>query len=124
MTVTFIEGERPQIIGIYPMAAAFYTAYQMGGGEKGFPFPTDLDEKEKGRFAQARRHVCKAIAAGERIDQDGGDLDRHPLRAPGAGAAPGPGPGPGPSAWQRPAFHRRRAQLDSFYEILGVPAEF
>ena len=119
MTVTFIEGERPQIIGIYPMAAAFYTAYQMGGGEKGFPFPTDLDEKEKGRFAQARRHVCKAIAAGERIDQDGGDeatvlmFGRVP-RSRGSAL----------EMRQSLEAASMRAQLDSFYEILVVPAEF
>lgn len=116
MSINVITDSGREIVGVYPMAAAFYTAYIMGGGEKGFPFPSDLDEKEQGRFAQSRRNVCRAIAAGERIDQDGGDeatvlmFGRTPKSR-------------GNALEMRQALEAAsmRAQLAAFYEKLGVP---
>lgn len=116
MSITVVDPAGKEIIGVYPMAAAFYTAYIMGGGEKGFPFPEGLNEKEQGRFAQSRRHVCQAIAAGERIDQDGGEeatvvmFGRVPKNR-------------GNALEMRQGLEAAsmRAQLQAFYEKLGVP---
>lgn len=118
MSINIVEESGRNIIGVYPMAAAFYTAYIMGGGEKGFPFPPDLTEKEQGRFAQARRHICKAIEAGERIDNDGGEeatilmFGRLPKSR-------------GSAAEMRQSLEAAsmRAQLAAFYDTLGVPQD-
>lgn len=116
MSINVISDSGREIVGVYPMAAAFYTAYLMGGGEKGFPFPGDLNEKEQGRFAQARRHICARIAQGERIDEDGGDeatvlmFGRTPKSR-------------GNALEMRQALEAAsmRAQLQAFYEKIGVP---
>lgn len=114
--IKILEEESREIVGVYPMAAAFYTAYLMGGGEKGFPFPEGLSEKEQGRFAQARRHLCKAIADGERIDQDGGEEATVVMfgRVPQTR---------GSASEMRQSLEAAsmRAQLSAFYESLGVP---
>jgi len=60
-------------LGIYPLAGAFYTAYQFGG-EAGFPTPAELSDEEKARYAEARTRVCEALAADRSIiGHDGGD---------------------------------------------------
>ena len=60
-------------LGIYPLAGAFYTAFDFGG-EAGFPTPKELSDEEKVRYAEARTRVCEALAADRSIiDHDGGD---------------------------------------------------
>lgn len=108
--------EKDGPIGVYPMAVAFYTAYQYGG-ESGFPFPADLNERERGRFAQARRQICKALADNQRIDEDGGDaavvvmFGRMPKNR-------------GNASEMRVSLEAAslRAQLAAFYETFGVPS--
>ncbi len=118
MDIKVTEQASEEIIGVYPMAAAFYTAYSCGA-EKGFPFPGDLDERETGRFAQARRRVCKALAEGRRIDEHDEGEDAVILmfgRAPRSR---------GSAEEMRQALDGAslKAQLASFYRLIGIPQQ-
>ena len=68
------EGEiEGPTLGIYPLAGAFYTAFEFGG-EEGFPTPQDLGDEEQALYAEARSRVCQAIAENRSIiEHDGGD---------------------------------------------------
>lgn len=60
-------------LGIYPLAGAFYTAFDFGQ-EEGFPVPNELNEQEKARYEEARSRVCQAIREDRPIiEHDGGD---------------------------------------------------
>jgi len=119
MSINFVEQSGSEIVGVYPMAVAFYTAYLMGGGEQGFPFPVGLNQKERGIFAEARRNICQAIADGERIDLDGGEqatvlMFGGALKKSGSAS----------EMRQSLEAASMRAQLAAFYEKLGVPDTF